>query len=118
MQVIELPGDLCKWLVDRFDPYSVTLYISKHKRIEITPMDMHITLALPIGGKKVEEYYRKKPKDAKYNEVLDAWRKNWNLQDGTPKLSQMPQYILSQTDAAESFKRNFVMYLVSCFFNS
>ena len=29
----------------------------------------------------------------------------------------MPQYILSQTNARESFKRNFVMYMVSCFFN-
>ncbi|KAJ8431951.1 hypothetical protein Cgig2_000010 [Carnegiea gigantea] len=88
--VTELPGDLCKWLVDRFDPYSITLYISPDKRIEITPMDVHLTLALPIGGRKVEEFYRKKPKDTKYNKVLDAWGKNWNLQDGTPKLSQMP----------------------------
>ncbi|KAJ8446930.1 hypothetical protein Cgig2_016472 [Carnegiea gigantea] len=58
--VTELPGDLCKWLVDKFDPYSVTLYISPDKRIKITPMDVHITLALPIGGKKVEEFYGKK----------------------------------------------------------
>ncbi|KAJ8429515.1 hypothetical protein Cgig2_026695 [Carnegiea gigantea] len=72
LQVIKLSGDLCKWLVDRFDPYSVTLYISPDKRIEITPMDVHITLALPIGGRKVEEFCGKKPKDAKYNEVLDA----------------------------------------------
>ena len=50
-------------------------------------MDVHITLAFPIGGRKVEEFYRKKPKDAKYNEVLDEWKKDWNLQDGTPKLS-------------------------------
>ncbi|KAJ8427170.1 hypothetical protein Cgig2_024702 [Carnegiea gigantea] len=80
-------------------------------------MDVHITLALPIGRRKVKEFYGKKPKDAKYNKVLDAWRKDWNLQDGTPKLSLMPQYILSQTNAGESFKRNFVMYMVSCFFN-
>ncbi|KAJ8423773.1 hypothetical protein Cgig2_034197 [Carnegiea gigantea] len=117
LQVTELPGKLCKWLVDRFDPYSVTLYISLNKMIEIAPMDVHITLVLPIGGRKVEEFYGKKPKDAKYNKVLNAWRKDWNLQDGTPKLSQMPQYILSQTDAGESFKRNFVMYMVSYFFN-
>ncbi|KAJ8426967.1 hypothetical protein Cgig2_015220 [Carnegiea gigantea] len=76
LQVTELPGDLCKWLVDRFDPYSVTLYISLDKRIEITPMDVHLTLALLISGRKVEEFYGKKPKDAKYNEVLDAWRKD------------------------------------------
>ncbi|KAJ8434076.1 hypothetical protein Cgig2_007591 [Carnegiea gigantea] len=85
--------------------------------IEIIPIDVHITLALPIGGKKVEEFYGKKPKDATYNQVLDAWRRDWNLQDRTPKLSQMPQYILSQTDIGESFKRNFVMYMISCFFN-
>ncbi|KAJ8423696.1 hypothetical protein Cgig2_003380 [Carnegiea gigantea] len=76
LQVTKLPGDLCKWLVDRFDPYSVTLYISPDKLIEIIPMDVHITLALPIGGRKVEEFYGKKPKDATYNEVLDAWRKD------------------------------------------
>ncbi|KAJ8430659.1 hypothetical protein Cgig2_000252 [Carnegiea gigantea] len=55
-----------------FDPYSVTLCISQDKRIEITPMDVHITLALPIDGKKVEEFYGKKPKDATYNQVLDV----------------------------------------------
>ncbi|KAJ8444137.1 hypothetical protein Cgig2_029912 [Carnegiea gigantea] len=76
LQVIELPGNLYKWLVDRFDPYSITLYISPDKRIEITPMDVHLILALPIGGKKVEEFYGKKPKDAKYNKVLDAWKKD------------------------------------------
>ena len=76
LQVTELLGDLCKWLVDRFDPYSVTLYISPDKRIEITTMDVHLTLALPIGGRKVEEFYGKKTKDAKYNKVLNAWRKD------------------------------------------
>ena len=68
-------------------------------------MDVHLTSALPIGGRKVEVFYGKRPKDVKYNEVLAARRKEWNLQDGTPKLSQMPQYILSQTDAMESFER-------------
>ncbi|KAJ8445956.1 hypothetical protein Cgig2_003832 [Carnegiea gigantea] len=62
----------------------VTLYISPNKRIEITPMDVHLTLAVLIDGRKVEEFYGKKPKDAKYNKVLDAWRKDWNLEDRTP----------------------------------
>ena len=65
LQVTKLLEDLCKWLVDRFDPYSVTLYISPDKRIEITSMDLHLTLALPIGGRNVEEFYGKKSKDAK-----------------------------------------------------
>ncbi|KAJ8429061.1 hypothetical protein Cgig2_025050 [Carnegiea gigantea] len=110
LQVPELPGGFI------FDPYLVTLYMFADKKIEITPMDVHLTLALPIGGRKVEEFYGKKAKDTKYNEVLLAWRKEWNLQDGTPKLSHMPQYILSQADVGESFKRNFVLYMVSCFF--
>ncbi|KAJ8420987.1 hypothetical protein Cgig2_027107 [Carnegiea gigantea] len=62
LQVNELPEDLCKWLVDRFDPYSVILYISPGKKIDITPMDVHLTLGLPIGGRKVEEFYGEKPK--------------------------------------------------------
>ena len=69
LQVTELPADLCKWLVDRFDPYSVSLYISPDKRIEITPMDVHFTLALPISGRKVEESYgqsQKMPNTMKY----------------------------------------------------
>jgi len=105
-----LSGDLCEWLVNSFDPYSVILYISAEKKIENTP-------ALSIGGMKIEEFYGKKTKDAKYNKVFSAWIKEWSLQDGNPKLSQMPHYILSQADAGESFKRNFVLYMVSCFFN-
>ncbi|KAJ8436678.1 hypothetical protein Cgig2_006388 [Carnegiea gigantea] len=35
LQVTELLGDLCKWLVDNFYPYSVTLYIVAEKKIEI-----------------------------------------------------------------------------------
>ncbi|KAJ8443045.1 hypothetical protein Cgig2_004250 [Carnegiea gigantea] len=54
LQVTELPRDLCKWLADIFDPYSVTLYMPPNKRIEITPMDMHLPLALPIDRRKVE----------------------------------------------------------------
>jgi len=42
-------------------------------------MDVHLILALLIDGKKVEEFYGKRPQDAKYNEVLAAWRKEWNL---------------------------------------
>ena len=61
--------------MDNFDPYSLTLYITNEKKIETTPIDGHLILALPIGGIKVEEFYGKRPKDLKYNEVLSAWRK-------------------------------------------
>ena len=52
LQVTELPGNLCKWLVDNFNPYLVTLHIVVEKNIEVTPMQIHLTLAIPIGGRK------------------------------------------------------------------
>jgi len=72
LQVTRLPGDLCKWFLVNFDPYSVTLYIATEKKIEITQMDVHLTLARSIGGRKVKEFYGDKTKDPKYNEVLLA----------------------------------------------
>ncbi|KAJ8437818.1 hypothetical protein Cgig2_013434 [Carnegiea gigantea] len=39
-------------ILDSFDPYSVALHISSDKKIEIRPMDLHLTLAHPIGGRK------------------------------------------------------------------
>ncbi|KAJ8427896.1 hypothetical protein Cgig2_008514 [Carnegiea gigantea] len=110
--VAMMEKDLCKWLVDNFDPYSMTLYITNEKKIEITPMNVHLTLALPIGGRKLEEFYGEKPKDPEHNE---HGGKN-NLEDGTPKLSKMPQYILNQANTGESLKRNFVLCMVSHFF--
>ncbi|KAJ8435147.1 hypothetical protein Cgig2_018975 [Carnegiea gigantea] len=56
LQVTKLPGDFCKWLLDNFDPNLVTLYVAAEKKIEIIPMDVHLTLAPPIGGRNVEEF--------------------------------------------------------------
>jgi len=38
-------------LVDNFNPYSVTPYITSEKKIEIIPMAVNLTLALPIEGR-------------------------------------------------------------------
>ncbi|KAJ8426164.1 hypothetical protein Cgig2_032646 [Carnegiea gigantea] len=84
---------------------------NNEKKTEITSKDLHLTLALPIGGRKVEEFYGKKPKEHEYNKVLTAWRKKLNLEDGTPKLR------VNDTDTGESFKRNLVLYMVPYFFN-
>ncbi|KAJ8433692.1 hypothetical protein Cgig2_030079 [Carnegiea gigantea] len=58
---------------------TMILYITTKKKIEIIPMDVHLTLALPIDERKVEEFYVKKPKDLEYNEVPSAWRKKCNF---------------------------------------
>ena len=65
----------------------MTLYITSEKKIEITRIDVNLILALTIDGRKVDEFYGKKPKDPQYNEALSAWRKEWNPPDGTRKLN-------------------------------
>jgi len=35
------------------------LYITSEKKMEITPMDIHPTLALSISRRKVDEFYEK-----------------------------------------------------------
>jgi len=58
-----------------YDPYSVTLHILSDKKIEIIPLDVHFTLTLAISGRKVKEFYGKKPKGPRYNAIISAWRK-------------------------------------------
>ena len=70
LQVTNLQRDLWKWLMDNFDTYSITLYISNDKNIEITPMDVRLTLALPIAGRRFEELHGKNPKHPDYNIVI------------------------------------------------
>ncbi|KAJ8423716.1 hypothetical protein Cgig2_002088 [Carnegiea gigantea] len=81
----------------------------KERQIEITPIDVHLTLALPIGGRKVEEVYDKKPKDAKYNEVIVAWRKEWNLvtflSAGASNLGDMSIIIVIGTSMRNGVKK-------------
>ncbi|KAJ8435148.1 hypothetical protein Cgig2_018976 [Carnegiea gigantea] len=50
LQVTELLGVLCKWLLHDFDPYLVTMYIAPKKKIEITPMNVHLILALSLAA--------------------------------------------------------------------
>ncbi|KAJ8441255.1 hypothetical protein Cgig2_000628 [Carnegiea gigantea] len=62
-------------MIDKFNRDIVTLSIAAEKKIGVTPMYVHLTMALPISGRKVKAFYGKKPKDPKYNEFLLAWRK-------------------------------------------
>ncbi|KAJ8427229.1 LOW QUALITY PROTEIN: hypothetical protein Cgig2_023066 [Carnegiea gigantea] len=73
--VTELLRDLCKWLMDSFEPYSVTLCISSDKKIKIALMDVPLTLALPIDGRRFEELHGKNPKDPDYNIIISIWRR-------------------------------------------
>ena len=52
LQVIELPEDLYKWLMDNFDLYLVTLYKSSDKKIEIIQMNVLFMCGTPNWWKK------------------------------------------------------------------
>ncbi|KAJ8421727.1 LOW QUALITY PROTEIN: hypothetical protein Cgig2_024260 [Carnegiea gigantea] len=110
LHATEFTGDLCKWLI------SWTLLNSTihDKKLEITLMYIS-----HWHSQLVEEMLKNfmQPKDLDYNVVISTWRKEWNLRDETPLLDKMLDYILKLTDAGESFKRNFILYMVSCFFN-
>ncbi|KAJ8448067.1 hypothetical protein Cgig2_028943 [Carnegiea gigantea] len=88
LQVIELPGDLCKWFAGNFDPYSVTLYITTEKKMQITPIDIHLTLALLTSGRKVEEFYDKKPKDPNIMKSFQHGGRNEILKMGHQNLAK------------------------------
>ncbi|KAJ8419596.1 hypothetical protein Cgig2_013232 [Carnegiea gigantea] len=55
--------------------------------------------------------------DDEYDELHNAWLKEWKLQKNAPELTQMPEFILAQKDGGKSFKRNFIIYLVNSFFS-
>ena len=103
--------------MNNFDPYSVKLYLLNDRKIEMTPTDVHLTLALLIGARKVKEFIRRIQTTLNTIVVILASRKEWNIEDGTSKLSKMLQYTMSQTDAREIFKRKFLLYMVLLFFN-
>ena len=54
--------------------------------------------------------------DEEYDKVHVAWLKEWEIERVALELSCMPKFILAKKDGGESFKRNFIIYLVNCFF--
>ncbi|KAI8538528.1 hypothetical protein RHMOL_Rhmol09G0110400 [Rhododendron molle] len=52
LKCTRLDRKLCEWLVSKFDPVSLCLYVHG-KRFIITPLDVHHILGLPCEGKRV-----------------------------------------------------------------
>ena len=48
--------------MENFDAYSMTPYITSEKKIKVIPMDVHLTLAFPIGGRKVKSFMGRRQK--------------------------------------------------------
>ncbi|KAJ8425870.1 hypothetical protein Cgig2_028215 [Carnegiea gigantea] len=54
--------------------------------------------------------------DEEYDEVHTAWLKKWKMEQNALKRIRMLEFILAKKDGGESFKRNFIVYLVNYFF--
>ncbi|KAJ8420213.1 hypothetical protein Cgig2_033076 [Carnegiea gigantea] len=96
--VKQIPRNFSKLLVESFDPYAVCFRLLDGQTFPATPFDVHATLV--FNGHE-------------YNKVHAAWLKEWKLQKNNPELTRMPDFILTQKDRGDSFKRNFIIYLIA-----
>ena len=116
VDVKQILGKFSKSLLESFDPYAVCFRLADGQKFPVIAFDVHVNLGVPLGGTKITEI-NKSLMDDEYDEVQAAWLKEWKLQKNAPELTRMPEFILSQKDGGESFKRNFIIYLVNCFFS-
>ncbi|KAJ8419720.1 hypothetical protein Cgig2_020781 [Carnegiea gigantea] len=98
----QILGKFSKWLVESFDPGKA--------------FDVYLTLGVPIGEREIMEI-TKSSTDEKYNEMHAAWVKQWKIEHTAPKLTCMPEFFLAKKDGGKGFKRNFIIYLLNCFFS-
>ncbi|KAJ8425624.1 LOW QUALITY PROTEIN: hypothetical protein Cgig2_018409 [Carnegiea gigantea] len=102
-----------KWLVESFDPYFASFMLPGRQRFAHL---MFMCLGVPIGGRKIMEITRSSTYK-EYDEVHATWVKEWKLHHNAQELTRMLELILAKKDRGESFKRNFIIYLVSYFFS-
>ncbi|KAJ8425103.1 LOW QUALITY PROTEIN: hypothetical protein Cgig2_032216 [Carnegiea gigantea] len=112
----QIPGKFSKWLVESFNPYSTSFVLSDGQRFTVTAFDVYMTLGVLIGGREIIEI-TKSSMDKEYDEVHAVWVKEWKIKHNAPELTHMPEFILAKKDGSESFKRNFIIYLVNGFFS-
>ncbi|KAJ8424214.1 hypothetical protein Cgig2_033098 [Carnegiea gigantea] len=116
VNIKQIPGKFFKWLVHSFDPYYASFVLPSGQRFMIIAFDAYVTLGLPIGGREIMKSSMSST-DEEYDEVHAAWAKEWKIEHTAPELIRMLEFILAKKDKGESFKRNFIIYLVNCCFN-
>jgi len=77
---------------------------------------VHVTLGVPFRGREIIEI-TKSTTDEQYDEMHAVWLKEWKIQQNAPELTRIPEFIMAKKDGGESFKRNFIIYLVSSSFS-
>jgi len=111
----QIPMKFSKWMVESFDPYFASFVLPDGQRFVVTAFDIYVTLGVPIRGREIMEI-TKSSTDKEHDEVYAACVKEWKIQHNAPELTRMPELILAKKDRGESFKSNFIIYLVNCFF--
>ncbi|KAJ8420870.1 hypothetical protein Cgig2_023870 [Carnegiea gigantea] len=112
----QIPRKFPKWLVESFDPYAVCFRLSDGQKFPVIAFDVYATLDVPLGRREIIEI-TESSMDEEYHEVPATWLKEWKVQKNAPELTRMPEFILAKKDEGKSFKRNFIIYLVNCFFS-
>ena len=107
LNIVSLPQYLSYWLVDQFDPNKCCLVMANGGELEITEIDVHITLGLPMGKVLVA---RKTAKE-NFNLVKD-WRNTFEVKDNITSAMVMDK-LIADTDCGDQFLVNFIVVLDS-----
>ncbi|KAJ8422303.1 hypothetical protein Cgig2_014528 [Carnegiea gigantea] len=95
----QIPRKFSKWLVESFELCAVCFRLLNGQTFPVTAFDVYTTLGVPLGGREIIVFDERK------------------VQQNAPKLTRMSEFILAKKDGGESFKRNFIIHLVNCFFS-
>ncbi|KAJ8426826.1 LOW QUALITY PROTEIN: hypothetical protein Cgig2_022607 [Carnegiea gigantea] len=90
VDVQQILGKFSKWLLDL---YAICFRLPDGQRFPVTAFDVHATLGVPLGDQKSS-------KSRSLQSTMSMTRVHFGPKDG-----------------GESFKRNFIIYLVNCFFS-
>lgn len=117
LEVTTLPSSLCHWLVKNFDPYSRSIPLA-NERLKLTEYDVHSCLGFHFGGEQVVEVEDPRSGSAAYQELVKDWRSRMGITKGGPNTTLMPARILASADGGLNFKRDFMVYMISCLISS
>ncbi|KAJ8421309.1 hypothetical protein Cgig2_017155 [Carnegiea gigantea] len=95
----QILGKFSKWLVESSNPYVVCFRLSDGQKYQVTTFNVYVILGVHSDGRQIVEI-TKSSMDEEYDK-------------NTPELTRMLEFILAKKDRGESFKMNFVIYLIS-----
>ncbi|KAJ8431501.1 hypothetical protein Cgig2_003250 [Carnegiea gigantea] len=113
---LQIARKFSKWLIESFGPYAIYCRLLDGKIFQVIVFDVYLTLGLPIGGKQIVQI-SKSSTNEEYEHVHTVWMKEWNIDQKTSELTRIMDFILSNKDGGGSFWRNFIIYMVNCFFS-